>query len=63
MTKSDVQPLVGFCLLVVLGMVGRLKLVGKSDRETWESVWCDASLYVLGLASAFPIAVLMPTVG
>ena len=31
--RVDAQPFIGFCLPVVLGMVGRLKLVGKPEIE------------------------------
>ena len=31
--RVDAQPLVGFYLPVILGMVGWLELVGKLDRE------------------------------
>ena len=31
--RVDVQPLVGFCLPIVHGMVGCLEFVGKPNRE------------------------------
>ena len=59
------QPLIGLCLPIVLGVFGRLELVGKPDRkdpvqETWESVGGDAGLPILGLTSALPIVVVVP---
>ena len=59
------QPLIGLCLLVVLGVFGRLELLGKPDRkepvqEAWESIRGDAGLPILRLTSALPIVVVVP---
>jgi hypothetical protein len=60
-----VQPLIRLYLSIILGMVGRVELVGKSNRtksiqETWESIRGEASFSILRLASALLVVVMVP---